>query len=53
MMPSDEEDLSRVRALLAQEAQVESQGREREEDLAILSCVQLFRRGLLEDVLPI
>jgi hypothetical protein len=52
LVPSDEA-LPHVRALLAQEAELERSGGEREEDLALLCCVQLFSRGLLEDVLRI
>lgn len=42
--------LPEIRGLLATEAEAERGGREREEDLALLCCVQLFARGLLEDV---
>jgi len=52
LVPSDEA-LPLVRDLLAQEAEAERSGDEREEDLALLCCVQLFSRGLLEDVLRI
>ena len=55
LVPSDE-DLPHVRALLAQEAAAEQEARPHEEDggdLALLCCVQLFSRGLLEDVLRI
>lgn len=47
--------LAEIRALLAKEAELERLGRsrEREGDLAVLCCVQLFSRGLLEDVLRI
>jgi hypothetical protein len=52
LVPSDDA-LPHVRALLAQETAAEREGRPREEDLALLCCVQLFSRGLLEDVLRI
>lgn len=52
MLPA-ERDLPAIRALLAREAEIERSGGEREEDLALLCCVQLFSRGLLEDVLRI
>ena len=52
LVPSDDA-LPQVRALLAQETDAERGGRTREEDLALLCCVQLFCRGLLEDVLRI
>jgi hypothetical protein len=54
LVPRDE-DLPHIRALLAQEAEAERQGAdyERDEDLALLCCVQLFSRGLLEDALRI
>lgn len=52
LVPSDE-SLPQIRALLALEAEAERAGREREEDVALLCCVQLFSRGLLEDVLRI
>ena len=42
-----------IRSLLAEEADAERQGKCREEDLALLCCVQLFACGLLEDVLRI
>ncbi|AKV00170.1 hypothetical protein AKJ09_06833 [Labilithrix luteola] len=47
------EALPKIRALLANEAEAERLGEGREEDLALLCCVQLFARGLLEDVLLI
>jgi len=49
----DDDALPQIRALLAQEADAERRGSGREEDLALLCCVQLFSRGLLEDVLRI
>jgi hypothetical protein len=49
----DDESLSDIRKMLAEEAANERAGRPREEDLALLCCVQLFSRGLLEDVLRI
>jgi hypothetical protein len=52
LVPADEA-LPHVRALLAKEAEAERHGRPREEDLALLCCVQLFSRALSEDVLRI
>jgi len=52
MFPA-ERDLPAIRALLAREAEIERSGGRREDDLALLCCVQLFSRGLLEDVLRI
>ena len=52
LVPSDEA-LPHIRALLAREAEAERSGDDREDDLALLCCVQLFSRGLLEDVLRI
>lgn len=52
LVPADDA-LPKVRVLLASEAEVERTGGERVEDLALLCCVQLFSRGLLEDVLRI
>ncbi|WP_296745077.1 hypothetical protein [Mesorhizobium sp.] len=52
IVPKDE-DLPRVRELLAREAERERNHEEREGDLALLCCVQLFSRGLDEDVLRI
>ena len=49
LVPSDD-SLTEIRALLAAEAEAERSGNECEEDLALLCCVQLFSRGLLEDV---
>ena len=52
IVPADEH-LPVIRDLLAQEAAAERAGRMREDELALLCCVQLFGRGLLEDVLLI
>jgi hypothetical protein len=52
LVPSDEA-LPDVRALLAREADAERNDLPREDDLALLCCVQLFSRGYLEDVLRI
>ena len=52
MLPA-ERDLPAIRALLAREAEIERSGGRGEDDLALLCCVQLFSRGLLEDVLRI
>jgi hypothetical protein len=52
VIPPDD-GLSEIRNLLAQEAAAERHGKPREDDLALLCCVQLFSRGLLEDVLRI
>ncbi len=52
LVPADDA-LPAIRELLAREAAAERAGNAREEDLALLCCVQLFSRGLLEDVLPI
>ena len=52
LVPKDE-DLPDIRDLLAHEAECERKGAGREEDLALLCCVQLFSRGLDEDVLRI
>lgn len=52
LLPSDA-DLPQIRALLAREAEAERAGDEREDDLALLCCVQLFSRGCLEDALQI
>jgi hypothetical protein len=50
-----EGDLPQIRELLAREAEAERTvgGRGREEDLALLCCVQLFSRGMAEDILRI
>lgn len=49
------EDLSKIRDLLAHEADLEraGRGRDRQADLALLCSVQLFSRGHDEDVLRI
>lgn len=52
LVPADEA-LPTIRAILADEADAERTGRPRADDLALLCCVQLFSRGLLEDVLRI
>lgn len=52
LVPTDAA-LPEIRRLLAQEIEIERSGGEREEDLTLLCCVQLFSRGLLEDVLLI
>jgi hypothetical protein len=52
LIPSDE-SLPAIRIMLAEEAANERAGKPREEDLALLCCVQLFSRGFLEDVLRI
>jgi hypothetical protein len=52
LVPSDEV-LPQIRSLLAREADAERTGGDREDDLALLCCVQLFSRGLEEDVLRI
>ena len=49
----NESSLPAIRQMLNEEAQAEREGREREEDLALLCAVQLFSAGLVEDVLPI
>jgi hypothetical protein len=49
----DDDALPEIRELLAREAEAERSGGEREDDLALLCCVQLFARGYLEDVLRI
>ena len=48
-----EDALPKIRQMLAHEVELEASGKEREEDLTLLCCVQLFGRGLLEDVLRI
>lgn len=50
LVPSDNA-LPYIRELLAREAEAERAGNPREDDLALLCCVQLFSRGLLEDIL--
>jgi hypothetical protein len=52
LVPPDDA-LPEIRRLLAREAEAERFGQEREEDLALLCCVQLFSRGHLEDALRI
>lgn len=54
LVPADE-SLPAIRQMLAHEAELERQGNggDREEDLALFCCVQLFSRGFLEDVLLI
>ena len=52
LTPNDE-SLPEIRALLAAEAEAGRRGQPREEDLALLCCVQLFSRGMTEDVLRI
>lgn len=52
LVPADE-SLPAIRAILAREVELEWSGGEREDDLALLCCVQLFSRGLLDDVLRI
>ena len=52
LVPSDDA-LPDIRALLVKEADAERNDQGREEDLALLCCVQLFSRGYLEDVLRI
>ena len=54
LCPSDTE-LETIRRLLKREAELESSGSgaEREEDLALLCCVQLFARAQPEDILLI
>lgn len=53
LVPLDEA-LTAIRAMLAREAEIGAgQAGEPEDDLALLCCVQLFSRGLLEDVLRI
>ncbi len=52
LVPTDQH-LPEIRAILAAEAKAEREGRDREDDLALLCCVQLFSRGLTEDVLRI
>jgi hypothetical protein len=52
LVPSDR-DLATIRTILADQADCERHGRERVFDLALLSCVQLFSHGSVEDVLRI
>ena len=49
----DESSLPAIREMLNEEADAEREGREREEDLALLCAVQLFSAGQAEDVLLI
>lgn len=51
-VPNDE-FLDSIRHLLQKEIELESKGEQREEDLALLCCVQLFAKGLVEDSLLI
>ncbi len=48
-----EKDLADIRAILADDVQAEFDGRGREDDLALLCCVQLFSAGLPDDSLVI
>jgi len=52
LVPKDG-DLPRIRELLAREAERERKHEEREGDLALLCSVQLFSKGLDEDVLRV
>jgi len=52
LVPTDE-SLPIIREILAREADLEREGLPREDDLALLCCVQLFSRALPEDVLRI
>ncbi len=45
--------LDLIRHVLTKEIELEKDGGYREDDVALLSCVQLFSRGRLEDVLLI
>lgn len=47
------ESLPIIRQMLSHEAELERLGDDREDDLALLCCVQLFSRGFLEDILLI
>jgi hypothetical protein len=49
----DDENLETIRATLRKEIELERNSGQREDDLALLCCVQLFSRGLLEDVILI
>jgi hypothetical protein len=51
-VPTDE-DLPRIRELLAREADLERKHSQREDDLALLCCVQLFSRGQEQDIVRI
>ena len=48
-----ETSLDSIRLLLQEEIELESNGEQREDDLALLCCVQLFINGLVEDSLLI
>lgn len=52
LVPEDK-SLPEIRTMLEKEAELERTGQQREDDLALLCCVQLFSRGNLEDVLRI
>ena len=52
LVPADE-DLPQIREILAREAEAERTGTGRQDDLARLCCVQLFSRGMVEDILRI
>ena len=52
-LPPSDDALPRIRELLAAEADAERGGRAREEDLALLCCVQLFSRAQPDDILRI
>lgn len=52
LVPNDA-SLPEIRELLARETEAERNGTPRAEDLAFLCSIQLFSRGLLEDVLRI
>lgn len=52
-LPPADDALPAIRQVLAQEAELERTGGDREDDLALFCCVQLFSRGLLEDILRI
>ena len=49
----NEDSLDSIRHLLQEEIELECNGEQREEDLALLCCVQLFASGLVEDSLLI
>lgn len=52
LVPSDGA-LPVIRDVLEREVDLERSGGDREQDLALLCCVQLFSRGLLDDVMRI
>ena len=52
LVPRDE-DLPRIRELLAHEAECERTHKDRGDDLALICCVQLFSRGQEQDILRI